>query len=97
MKNDSVLSSLTSTVHFYASLIIGWNIFEQSIYPNFYVSAGHGMSLSAALPFYAVNVLAFGSMVYVGTRPFIVLAEHCVDRLFRNLDRVFENMNHRHL
>lgn len=93
MKNDSVFYSLMSTAHFYVSLILGLRLFDVLIYPYFYVETGHAGALAATLPIYALNAMAFGTLVYVATRPFALLLEHLLDELFSAFNRGIERLN----
>jgi hypothetical protein len=66
---DSALGPLLHMVHFYASMVAGWWAFHNGIYPMAYFAKSAGASLSAQLPIYALNTMAFGCMAYVITRP----------------------------
>ncbi len=71
---EDMILPLFQTAHFYAAMIVGWWIFHNGIYRLAYFAKGTGADLSAQLPIYAVNVMAFGCLVYVTTRPMIMLA-----------------------
>ena len=72
--SDAIFAPMIQTIHFYASMIAGWWVFHNGIYPLAYFAKGAGTDLSAQLPIYAVNVMAFGCLIYVATRPVILLA-----------------------
>ena len=67
---SSVLDPLIHTIQFYASMMGGWWMFHHGVYPLAYFAKSGEASLVAQLPIYAINVMAFGCMAYVITRPF---------------------------
>ncbi len=71
--SDAVFAPMIQTIHFYAAMIAGWWVFHYGIYPLAYFAKGAGSDLAAQLPIYAVNVMAFGCLIYVATRPVILL------------------------
>jgi hypothetical protein len=80
---EDVILPLFQTVHFYAAMIVGWWLFHIGIYPFAYFAKGAGADLAAQLPIYAINVMAFGCLVYVATRPAVLLAT----AVFRGIEK----------
>jgi hypothetical protein len=87
MNGDSIVSILISTLHFYASLIIGGIVFHQYIYPYWYVAPGNAHAVLETVPVYGLNVLAFTALVFVLSRSLFLLFDHILSTLLQALDK----------
>lgn len=87
MSYDNKLLGLISTFHFYASMILGIKFYEVFVLPSCPISftevAATTEALRMALPLYALNAMAFGSLIYLSTRPLVLLAEHLMQKVFQ--------------
>ena len=73
LESMSNLEDLLSFFHFYVSVIAGWCIFNKSAYPLAFLAKVSNPDLAGQLPIYALNVLAFSCLVYVATRPIVIV------------------------
>jgi hypothetical protein len=75
MQRNSVSFYWLSGLHSNISLLVGWSLFTKIVYPLLYVKPGTVEQIALSLPLYALNVLAFGTLVYVATRPLLYLVD----------------------
>lgn len=90
MKNESFLYYLMATAHFYASVLLGSKFFDVAIYPEFYIAPGTMEAFRNTLPIYVLNALAFGTLVYVATRPIYLVFEHGVRVALEAIDKALD-------
>ena len=88
MKTDSILYWIFGTLHGYASLIIGAILFHKFVYPHCYLDPSSMKGLTEAIPIYALNFLAFGSMVYLATHPVFLLLNHLLNRILNAFEKL---------
>lgn len=86
-EQDSAFVSLVYMIHFYASVILGGIMFHRVIYPFAYFAKEVGTDLAAQLPIYFINVMAFGCLVYVATRPMALLSAAIVRAFERAIEK----------
>lgn len=79
MKID--FSDLIAGCNFYLAMFLGFRLYQSLVFPMCPIVISHESSLTAALPIYALNVLAYGCLVYVMTRPFAILLGRVTDQL----------------
>ena len=85
MKNDSYFGGLITVIHFYLSLIYGWNFYVDAVLP-FCPIVGMKHGVDPAFAMYMLNVLAFSMLVYVVSRPFVHLVERFIERVFTAIE-----------
>ena len=88
LKRQSFSYDLLSSLHFNASVVLGWILFHKYIFPFFYLSKEFQKDLAFHLPIYAINVLAFGALVCMTTKPIFLLINHLGERFCEVLDHV---------
>ena len=78
-----------SPIHFYASCYFGWSLFQNIVYPFAHFSQ-ETTDLVKLVPMYFLNVLAFTCLVYVATRPIVLLVDHilnCIDEMLADFTK----------
>ena len=77
-ETDSFVKSLVEpmliSAHFHMSLLIGWWVFHNWVYSLTYFAKVTGVEVPGQIPAYTLNVMAFGCLVYITTRPLALLA-----------------------
>jgi hypothetical protein len=69
-QEDSALHSLITMAHFYASQGLGWMLYQSLIYPHVQIAS---IEQASMIPVYILNVMAYGCLVYVATKPFVIV------------------------
>lgn len=88
-QSDSIFFEIVYLIHFYFSLIVGWGIFHTTVFPMAYFAKEYSSNLQAQLPVYVVNVLAFGCLVYLVTKPYAQLYAFVMQRISKAISQHF--------
>lgn len=70
-KLSSILTPLIQSLHLYGSFLYGWIFFQEGVYPLTRIAPSAVQDVVQQVPLYILHILAFGSLVYLATAPFI--------------------------